>query len=200
MAISPSPLLADRFAPGPEFGRTDHLLVNADPAATWKALRELDLTELRGGLASFAVWFRDVPERWRAHEQGPARERTRVTWGDLDAGTDWMILGENPGQEIALGAVGKFWRPVVKWFPCEPRDFTSFAEPGYGKVVWSFTAHPYGERRTLLASEIRVSLTSPQAWLSFRRYWRVSTPAVAIISRSVLRTVKHKAEPKRVRG
>ena len=64
MAESPSPLLADRFAPRPEFGRTDHLLVDATPAATWKSLRELDLTELRGGLAAFAVWFREVPERW----------------------------------------------------------------------------------------------------------------------------------------
>src|ERR1041384_6160395 len=38
-----------------------------------------------------------------------ARERTRLTWDDLDAGTHWMILGETPGHEIVLGAVGKFW-------------------------------------------------------------------------------------------
>lgn len=200
MATPPSPLLADRFASRPEFGRTDHLLVDANPAATWKALRELDLTELRGGLAGFAVWFRDVPERWRARKHGPARERTRLTWDDLDAGTDWMILGENPGHEIVLGAVGKFWRPVVKWVPCEPRDFLDFAVPGFGKVVWSFTAHPYGERRTLLSSEIRVTLTDPQAWLNFRRYWRISTPAVSLISRAVLRTIQHNAETSGVRN
>ncbi|WP_086664517.1 hypothetical protein [Lentzea kentuckyensis] len=194
MAPSPSPLLADRFAPRPEFGRTDHLLVNADPAATWTSLRELDLMELHGSAAAFAVWFREMPERWRARKLGPPRERTRLTWHDLDAGTDWMILGENPGHEIALGGIGKFWRPIVKWFPCEPRDFPDFAKPGFGKVVWSFTAHPYGERRTLLSSEIRVTLTDPQAWLSFRRYWRISTPAVAVISRAVLRTVKHNAQ------
>ena len=200
MAMSPFPLLADRFAPRPEFGRTDHLLVNANPAATWKSLRELDLTELRGGIAAFAVRLRDTPERWRARKLGPVRERTRLTWDDLDAGTDWMILGENPGHEIVLGAVGKFWRPVVKWVPCEPRGFPDFAEPGYGKVVWSFTTHPYGERRTLVTSELRVTLTDPQAWLNFRRYWRISTPAVAIISRAVLRTVKHEAEAGGVRG
>lgn len=194
MAESPSPLLADRFAPRPEFGRVDHLLVDASPAVAWRSLRELDLTELRGGVAAFAVWFREVPERWRARSQGPPRERTRLTWDDLDAGTDWMVLGENPGHEIVLGAVGKFWRPVVKWFPCEPRDFLDFAKPGYGKVVWSFTTQPYGERRTLVTSEIRVKLTDPQAWLNFRRYWRISTPAVSIISRAVLRTVKHNAE------
>ncbi|KOV90116.1 hypothetical protein [Nocardia sp. NRRL S-836] len=200
MATSPSPLLADRFAPRPEFGRADHQLVNADPAITWKSLRELDLTQLRGGLAAIAVWLRDVPERWRARSHGPARERTRLTWGDLDAGTDWMILGENPGREIALGAVGKFWRPVVKWAPCEPRNFTDFSEPGYGKVVWSFTAHPYGERRTLLSAEIRVTLTDPRAWLDFRRYWRASTPAVSLINRAVLRTVRHNAEAEVVKS
>ncbi|MDX8034247.1 hypothetical protein SK803_28865 [Lentzea sp. BCCO 10_0856] len=51
----------------------------------------------------------------------------------------------------------------MKWVPCEPRDFLDFATPGFGKVVWSFTAHPYGERRTLLSSEIRVTFTDPQA-------------------------------------
>lgn len=199
MATSPSPLLADRFAARPEFGRTDHLLVDADPATTWKALRELDLTELRGGLAAFAVWFREIPDRWRGRKHGPVREPTRLTWNDLDAGTDWMILGENPGREIALGAVGKFWRPVVKWVPCEPRDFPDFTAPGYGKVVWSFTAHPFGEHRTLLSSEIRVTLTDPQSWVSFRRYWRISTPAVSTISRAVLRTAKHNAENRGIR-
>ncbi|MDX8141430.1 hypothetical protein SK854_04850 [Lentzea sp. BCCO 10_0061] len=191
MVTTPSPLLADRFAPRPEFGRTDLIVVDADPATAWKSLRGLDLTELRGGLAALAVWVRDAPERVRGR---PARTPTRLTWNDLDAGTDWMILGENPGQEIVLAAVGKFWRPVVKWMPCEPRDFPDFAEPGYGKVVWSFTALPYGDRRTLFSSEIRVTLTDPRAWVSFRRYWRISTPAIALIARSVLRTAKNDAE------
>ncbi|MFJ8966410.1 hypothetical protein ACIRG5_44160 [Lentzea sp. NPDC102401] len=59
------------------------------------------------------------------------------------------------------------------------RDFPDFATPGFGKV------------RTLFSSEIRVTLTDPPAWLRFHRYWRISTPAVWIISRAVLRTIKH---------
>lgn len=41
-----------------------------------------------------------------------------------------------------LGAVGKFWRPVVKCFRASRASFPDLANPGYGKVVWS-TTHPY---------------------------------------------------------
>jgi hypothetical protein len=46
---------------------------------------------------------------------------------------------------------------------------------------------------------MRVVLTDPRAWLSFRRYWRISTPFVGVISRAILRTVKHSAETGGVR-
>ena len=95
MAPLPSPLLADRFAPRYEFGRTDHVIVEADPASAFKAVHDLDLTDLHG---------------------------------------------------------------------------------------------------FLVTAEMRVVLTDPRAWLSFRRYWRVSTPFVGVISRAILRTVKHSAE------
>jgi len=61
-------------------------------------------------------------------------------------------------------------------------------------LLYDLLPHPYGERRTPLSSEIRVTLTDPQAWLNFHRYWRISTPALSVISRAVLRTAKHDAE------
>ncbi len=117
-----------------------------------------------------------------------------MTINDLDAGSDWVLLGEQPGQEIVFGAIGKAWQPIVRWVPVEARDFVDFAEPGYAKVVCSISALPYGQRRTLVTAEMRVVLTDPHAWLSFRRYWRISTPFVGVISRAILRTVKHSAE------
>lgn len=27
---------------------------------------------------------------------------------------DWIALGERPGEELALGLVGKFWPPVIE--------------------------------------------------------------------------------------
>lgn len=197
MVPLPSPLLADRFAPRSDFGRTDHVVVDADPASTFAAVRDLDLTELHGFLVTAAVVLRELPERWKDDRE--PRRRTRLTFRDLDAGTDWVLLGENPGHEIVFGAIGKAWRPVVEWIPVEARDFPDFTEPGYAKVVCSISTLPYGQRRTLVTAEMRVVLTDPRAWLSFRRYWRISTPFVGIISRAILRTVKRSAESGRSR-
>ena len=192
MASLPSPLLADQFAPRCDFSRVDHVVVDADPVSTYKAVHDLDLTELHGFLVTAAVRLRELPERLR--QRRTPRQRTRFTLHDLDAGTDWVLLGENPGHEIVFGAIGKAWKPVVKWVPVEARGFADFTEPGYAKVVCSISVLPYGQRRTLVNAEMRVVLTDPRAWLSFRRYWRVSTPFVGVISRAILRTVKRSAE------
>ncbi|GAB2817678.1 hypothetical protein GCM10027200_16480 [Lentzea nigeriaca] len=167
-------------------------MVDADPASTYQAVHDLDLTDLHGFLVTAAVHLRELPERWRSRQT--PRQRTRLTIEDLDAGTDWAVLGESPGHEIVFGAIGKVWQPVAKWVPVEARDFMDFNEPGYAKVVCSISTLPYGQRRTLVTAEMRVVLTDPRAWLSFRRYWRISTPFIGVISRAILRTVKHSAE------
>ncbi|WP_112273731.1 hypothetical protein [Lentzea terrae] len=195
MAPLPSPLLADQFAPRFEFGRTDHVVVDADPTSAFQAVHDLDLTDLHGFLVTAAVRLRELPETWRERNRRTPRQRTRLTINDLAAGSDWVLLGEQPGQEIVFGAIGKVWQPIVKWVPVEEaRDFMDFAEPGYAKVVCSLSVLPYGQRRSLVSAEMRVVLTDPHAWLSFRRYWRISTPFIGVISRAVLRTVKHSAE------
>jgi hypothetical protein len=43
----------------------------------------------------------------------------------------WILLGERPGEEIALGLVGKFWRPVIEFARIDSADeFREFDEPG----------------------------------------------------------------------
>ncbi|GLZ27908.1 hypothetical protein Lesp02_00980 [Lentzea sp. NBRC 105346] len=194
MTSPPSPLLVDRFGPRCEFGRTDHLVVDADPLSAYKAVHDLDLTELHGIAATTALRLRELPEWWRARKQGGYRHRTRMTINDLATGSDWVILGEQPGHEIVFGAIGKFWKPVIEWVPVEARDFMDFSKPGYAKVVCSISALPYGQRRTVLTAEIRVMFTDPGAWLNLRRLWRISTPFLGVIGRAILRTAKHSAE------
>src|SRR5215213_9719360 len=48
----------------------------------------------------------------------------------------WVLLGERPGEEIALGLVGKFWRPVIEFAPIESaEEFRSFDKAGFAKTV-----------------------------------------------------------------
>ena len=44
----------------------------------------------------------------------------------------FVPLGERPGEEIAVGAVGRFWSPLGNR-PRVVEDFAGFDEPGYAR-------------------------------------------------------------------
>ena len=45
---------------------------------------------------------------------GPAHLRLRDLQALPAASGGWVLPGERPDDEIALGLVGKFWRPVIE--------------------------------------------------------------------------------------
>jgi hypothetical protein len=51
------------------------------------------------------------------------------------------LLGERPGEEIALGLVGRFWRPVIQYEQVGADRFLDFDEPGYAKTVYGSLAN-----------------------------------------------------------
>jgi hypothetical protein len=84
----------------------------------------------------------------------------------------WILLGERPGEEIALGFVGKFWRPVIEFAPIEgPEKFREFNEPGFAKTVYALSARELAGGRTQLAGVMRTATTDEHARRWFRRYW-----------------------------
>lgn len=169
-------------------------MVDANPKSTYEAVRELDFTDVHGPLVDASMWVRGLPERIRSRRHGPPRTPTRLTLDDMTAGSDWVILGEQPGVEIAFGAIGRFWQPVIEWRPIEARDFTDFTEPGYGKIACSLSVLPYGTSRSLLTYDVRTILDDHLAWVGFRRYWRIIKPFVGTIERATLRTIAAAAE------
>jgi hypothetical protein len=95
------------------------------------------------------------------------RDTTSIS---LDKG-GWVLLGERPRDEIALGLVGKFWRPVIEFASVSAERFRDFAEPGYAKTIYSLSVRPIDERRTLLSGVMRTATTDEHARRWFRRYW-----------------------------
>ncbi|WP_206796370.1 hypothetical protein [Amycolatopsis sp. MtRt-6] len=164
-------LLIDHFLPHPHFELVRHLIVDAPVKDTYAAARELDFTDVRGGVATAAGRLRMLPE----------------------CGRDWTLLGDRPGSEFALGVAGKFRKPVISWHRVEAGDFTAFEEPGFGKLVLAVSVLPYGAHRTLLTVHTRVRLSDPESWLKFRRYWRISRPVIGSVRTALIRTVAAKA-------
>jgi hypothetical protein len=93
-----------------------------------------------------------------------------ITSIPLDEG-GWVLLGERSRDEIALGLVGKFWRPVIECANVTAEGFRDFAEPGYAKTIYSLSVRRLDDDRTLLTGVMRTATTDEHARRWFRRYW-----------------------------
>lgn len=92
---------------------------------------------------------------------------------------------------FALGAIGKFWRPIGN-SPVPGvsggEGFNAFEQPGFAKAAMSFEAKPEngGARIT---TETRVRSTSRGARWRFRVYWALIGLGSALIRRSWLKAI-----------
>ena len=107
----------------------------------------------------------------------------------------WILLGERPGQEIAFGLVGKFWRPVIEYAELDAPAFKGFSEPGYAKTVYALGVRPLAADRTPLAGAMRTATTDDRARRWFRRYWTLGVGTGAhILVNGLLDVVREDAQ------
>lgn len=82
---------------------------------------------------------------------GKARPRRSLTLDTfLKAG--FMILAEEPGRELVVGAVGRFWRLDSGIERIDPEEFEAFDRPRFAKAALGFTLDEQGPTRTALAT------------------------------------------------
>jgi hypothetical protein len=172
-------MLVDEFLPEYDVSDTVATVVDADLATTWDALMEVDLIDVgrRRPLVGILGAIRILPDivSHILHGEPPQRPPEYVRLRDMttlpsDKG-GWVLLGERLRDEIALGLVGKFWRPVIEFAKVPADRFRQFAEPGFAKTVYSLSVRPLGSDRTLLSGTMRTATTDEQARRWFRRYW-----------------------------
>lgn len=189
----------------PEFDNSDELavVVGADMPSTWRALLAADLMEVgrKHPLSAALGAARVLPELLvgLVHGETPDAPPDAIRLGDLTdaesgAGT-WVKLGERPGSELALGLVGKFWKPVIEYRAVAAADFTEFSEPGFAKTVYAFKLSPAGEGRTMVTAVMRTATTDPHARKWFRRYWTFGVGSGAhVLVNGLLDVVREAAE------
>ena len=106
-----------------------------------------------------------------------------------------MLLAERPGSELALGLVGKFWRPVIEYAEVAAEDFRDFDRPGWAKTVYDLRVTPIDARTTLLSGTMRTATTTVAARTWFRRYWTLGVGSGAhLLVNGLLETVREQAE------
>ena len=194
---------ADDFLPVFDVSDELAIVVHADAARTWNALLDADLIEIgrRRPIVGILGALRALPQiaSELLHGEYPAASPQRLRLRDLTelpaSGGGWSLLGERPGEEIALGLVGKFWRPVIDYAEIGSAEFKQFAQPGYAKTVYALGVHPLDGQRTLLRGVMRTATTDESARRWFRRYWTLGVGSGShILVNGLLDVVREDAE------
>jgi hypothetical protein len=198
------PRLADDLLPVYDVSDSVAVVVDTDVDRTWAALMAADLIELgrRRPLIATLGGVRMLPEIVMdlLHGKRPAASPKRLTLRDtaaIPAGDGgWIELGERPGRELALGLVGKFWRPVIQYAAVTPEEFRAYSAPGFAKTVYALAVDELAPDRTLLSATMRTAGTDEDARKWFLRYWTLGVGSGAhVLVHGLLDSVRLALEP-----
>jgi hypothetical protein len=193
-------MLIDCLMPEFDATRIEHRVVAARLSDAYAAAVGIDFVDavrqshaLRGLLALRAQTERIASVLRRSGSAVTAGGPEALRLADLPEQGEWVRLGEHPPNEIAFGAIGRFWAAETVWERIDASDFGAFARPGYAKIAGNFSFRPYGEARTLVSYEARTHATDAAARRAFWRYWRVASPVIGRVMRAQLAIVEREA-------
>lgn len=179
--------LIDKAMPKPDYILTEELVLPVPPEQAFDAVNTFDLADVRQPAVRTAMRLTRLPGHLLR------RRPTRLTLDDLVTRANWLLLGQRPGKDIVLGAVGQFWTPVVRWKRITSDEFAEFNAAGWAKVVIGFTVLPYGEHRSMVAHEARITFYDRGTQKTFTSFWWLVRPLVRIALRAMLHTIRDTA-------
>jgi hypothetical protein len=180
-------VLIDDFLPHYDVVEHHAIDVDAPVDEAYRAVKELDLA--RSPVVLALLFARGLPPLFT----GAVKPKRQLRLDDIIE-SGFVVLTEEPGRELVLGIVGKFWRPGSGVHRIDASQFTGFDEPGYSKAVWNFLVSERTDGRSSVVTETRVVSTDPEARRNFGWYWRLIGPFSALIRRIVLGQIKRGAE------
>ncbi|MEV8630918.1 hypothetical protein AB0395_04610 [Streptosporangium sp. NPDC051023] len=175
----------------------DHRVVHAigipaPPEDVWAQMLAVTLAELP--LPRLLMAIRTFPTRLRGGESA-LTARSQPLAELFRADNRWITLAQEPGHELVLGRVARFWQPVPT-APANVRtaeDLTAFQESGFAKAVISHEIIPEGTGSRLV-TETRIQGTDPRVRRLFAAYWWLIRPGVGLIRRSALNAVARRCD------
>ena len=184
-------MLIDRFLPDYDVAEHHAIDVDAPVDEAYRAVKEFDLA--RSPIVLALLFARGLPHLFT----GAVKPKRHLRLDDV-VESGFVVLGEEPGHELVLGIVGKFWQLSSGVHRVEPGEFIGFDTPGFAKAAWNFvvSARPGGGSR--VETETRVVSTDDDARRQFSRYWWLIGRFSALIRRVMLHHIKRDAESAKV--
>jgi hypothetical protein len=182
--------LIDEFMPVFDVSEYHETTVRAPIEAVYAALRTTDL----GGspMIKLLLRLRALPATFTTSE--PRRNQRLKLNLDAILKAGFVLLGESPPNEMALGVIGRFWNLSGDRCRVNTDEFVDFDRPGYAKAVWNFSLVEETEGITRLATETRVRCMDDASRRRFRMYWALIAPFSGLIRREALRVIRRSSE------
>lgn len=157
-----------RLLPDPRHTEVHRIFVAADPKRSWKAARHFN-----GASIPWVKMLFDLRVKAGMFKSGkviPAMKSIGVD-SIAENGKGLMVIHEQAGREVVIGAVGKFWHFDIPFAEIEPDEFREFRQPGWGKLAWSITVEPY-KNGSSISFELRTTATDEISWGRLSAYYR----------------------------
>jgi len=177
VATTSAPMLLDWLLPEPDATIVEHLVVDGDPDAVYRAVATVDMVDIPQTYPAVRTLFaaRGAAERLVSALLGrpvPAQAPDGpMRLGDLPEQGEWVKLADEPPHELAFGVVGRFWAGRTSWKTIDAHEFVMFDEPGFAKTVYNLSVREVDAHTTLLSGLMRTATTDEHARRWFRRYW-----------------------------
>ncbi len=169
-------------------------VVPASREDTYRALREADFVRTLRPVARSITEIRDVPKAILQLARRALRVPPDATYTLADAlAGGFALLGERYGRAVAVGAIGKLWKPAVAFRHIAPAEFAAFHEPKYAKLAIAFWVERFGRDKSVLRFEARVAATDDSARAHVRRWYRMVRPFTSLFMRRALTAIAEEA-------
>ena len=176
-----------KYMPNPRHYETTRIFVNAKPNEAWQAIRHFNVSSIPW--VNFLFKLRTFGDIIRNDKPSFGDTKKGMIDEIADHNEGFIILEEDPGTSVVIGAIGKFWHVNIPFMPITPKHFNLFSEPGWGKVAWSITVEPYMTGSTI-CFDLRTTATDQPGWIKLNRYYHVIGFFSRLIRHSLMNRLK----------
>lgn len=185
-------MLLDQFVPNFQFREVHSIMINATASRVLSSVKSLRPADVP--VVGVLMALRSIPAfLFEGKRYAPNRSDQPLIHQIVGSG--FLILGEEPDSELALGTIGQFWKPTGNLCRdiATPSQFQDFQENGWAKAGWNFLVERT-QSKTRLTTETRIVALGTGAKRKFGFYWLIIRGGSGLIRRAILRAIKRKAE------
>ena len=188
-------MLLDEVCPIYDVASRHAIHVAAAPDRVYRAVRTVDLGRPRlvrilMGIRSLPAW---VAAAWRGRRlPAPVGGTQRPVHA-----ASFTVITEEPGVELVLGIVGRFWTLGGGVVNVGADEFRRPPAPGLAQGVWNLRVEPEGTGARL-STETRVRCADADTRRRFLRYWRFIRLGSSLTRRSILQLIRRTAEQRTI--